>query len=259
MGLLSPNTPRRNAVQGPAFPQTESLDLTGRLLRVFCAPRRSFAALSEDPDWLDWFVPVAIVCLVGISSHFLTRDITCNPETPLIKEQLQTLGEEERQKHVADLAQAREKGWLLVVTGTFSSLVLVGGILWLLARFVFTSQVSYRSLLVVKGYASLIIAVEWLVRTGLILAWQTPVVQTGPGFLVPETMVRSFAGQTLLAISFFDVWQAVVLGLGLAAVARAPVKKAVFAVLVLWLFFVMGMGILGSLTLAAGTGQGLPQ
>ena len=242
-------------MQSPAFPQTESLDLTGRLLCVFYAPRRSFAALSEDPDWLDWFVPVAIVCLIGACSHFLTRDIVYNPETPLIKEQLQTLGEEQRQQHVADLAQAREKGWLLVVTGTFSSLVLVSGILWLLARFVFTSEVGYRSLLVVKGYASLIIAVEWLVRTGLILAWQTPVVQTGPGALVPEAMARSFAGQTLLAISFFDLWQAVVLGLGLATVARVPVRKALFAVLALWLFYVMSLGLLGSLTLAARSAQ----
>ena len=243
-------------MQGPAFPEAQvSLDLTGRLLRVFYAPQRSFAALNEDPDWLDWFVPVVIVCLVGVASHFLTRDIVYNPEAQLIKDQLQSLSEEKRQGYLGDLAQAREKGWMWVVAGTFSSLVLVSGILLLLARLVFTSEVSYRSLLVVKGYASLIIAVEWVMRTLLILAWQIPVVQTGPGFLVPETMAHSFAGQTLLAVSFFDLWQAVVLGLGLAALARVPTKKAVFAVLALWLFFVMGMGMRGSLTLAAGTGQ----
>lgn len=243
-------------MQGPAFPDV-SLDLTGRLLRVFYAPRQSFAALGEDPDWLDWFVPVVIVCLVGMASHFLTRDIAYNPEAQLHKDRLQSMSEDKRQGYLGDLAQTHEKGWLLVVVGTFSSLVLVSGILWLLARFVFTSQVSYRSLLVVKGYASLIIAAEWAMSTALILAWHTPVVQTGPGFLVPETMVRSFAGQTLLAVSFFDLWQAVVLGLGLAAVAGVPVKKAVFSVLALWLFFVMGMGMLGSLAL--GSGQGLPQ
>lgn len=243
-------------MQGPAFPEAqESLDLKGRLLRVFYAPRRSFAALSEDPDWLDWFVPVLIVCLVGAASHFLTRDIVYNPEAQLIKDQLQVLSEEKRQGYLGDLAQAREKGWMWVVAGTFSSLVLVSGILWLLARFVFTSEVSYRTMLVVKGYASLIIAVERVMSTLLILVWQTPVVQTGPGFLVPETMVHSFAGQTLLAVSFFDLWQVMVLGLGLAALARVPTKKAVFAVLALWLFFVMGMGMLGSLALAAGTGQ----
>lgn len=247
-------------MQGPVFPDAQaSLDLTGRLLRVFYAPRQSFAALGEDPDWLDWFVPVLVVCLVGAASHFLTRDIVYDPEAQLIKDQLQSLSEEKRQGYLSDLAQAREKGWMWVVAGTFSSLVLVGGILWLLARFVFTSEVSYRSLLVVKGYASLIIAVEWGMRTLLILVWQIPVVQTGPGFLVPETLVRSFAGQTLLAVSFFDLWQAVVLGLGLAAVARVPAKKAVFAVLALWLFFVMSMGMLGSLTLAAGTGQATAQ
>ncbi len=222
------------------------------LLRVFYAPRRAFAALAEDPDWLDWFVPVAIVCLIGAGAHFLTRDIVYNPETPLIKEQLQTLGEQQRQQHLADLGTAREKGWLLVVTGTFSSLVLVSGILWLVARFVFTSEVGYRSLLVVKGYGSLLIALEWLVRTALILTWNSPVVQTGPGLIVPQSMVRTFAGQTLLAVSIFDLWQAVVLGLGVAAVARVPVGKAVFAVVALWVFYVLGLGLLGSMALAAG-------
>ncbi|MCC7263033.1 MAG: YIP1 family protein [Candidatus Latescibacteria bacterium] len=240
-------------MQGPAFPQPDApLDLAGRLLRIFYAPRRSFAALGEDPDWLDWFVPVAIVCLLGVGAHFLTRDIVYNPETPLIKQQLQTLGEEQRLRHLGDLETARDKGWLLVVTGTFSSLVLVSGILWLLARFVFTSEVSYRSLLVVKGYGSLIIATEWLVRTALILAWNSPVVQTGPGLLVPESMVRTFAGQTLLAVSVFDLWQAVVLGLGVSVVARVPVGRAVFAVVALWVFYVMGLGLLGSMALSAG-------
>jgi hypothetical protein len=242
-------------VQGPAFPPTDPpLGLAGRLLRVFYAPRRSFAALGEDPDWRDWFAPVAIACLVGILCHFLTRDIVYDPEARFNKDYLQSLSEDQRPGHLASLAQEREKGWTRVVVGTFSSLVLVGGALWMLARFVFSRQVSYRAVLVVKGYASLIIAAEWLARAALILARQSPMVHTGPGLWVPESMVRSFAGQTLMAISFFDLWQAVVLGLGLAAVAGVPAKRSVFAVLALWLFFVMGLGLLGSLILAAGAG-----
>ncbi|MBM3280355.1 MAG: YIP1 family protein [Candidatus Handelsmanbacteria bacterium] len=240
-------------MQGPALPQTDtSLSLADRLLRVFWAPRQSFAALGEDPDWRDWFAPVAIVCLVGILSHFLTRDLVYDPAAPVNQEYLQSLSEEKRQEHLGTLAEEREKAWTRVVVGTFSSLVLVGGILWLLARLVFSREVSYRSLLVVKGYASLIIAVEWVLRTLLILVRQNPVVHTGPGLLVPESMVRSVAGQTLMAINLLDLWQGVVLGLGLAAVAQVPVKKAVFAVLALWFFFVLGMGLLGSLVLSAG-------
>ena len=237
-------------MQGPAFP-AESLNLTGRLLRVFYAPQRSFAALDEDPDWLDWFVPVLLVCLVGVASHFLTRDIAFNPEMQAIKDQLQPLPEAQRQKYLDDMAQMRERGWMLVVMGTFSSLVLVSGVLFLLARFLFSSQVGYRPMLVVKGYASLIIAAEWVTRTALILVQQTPVVHTGLGAMVSATMVRSFAGQTLMAVNFFDLWQALVLGTGLATVAKVPMKKALFAVLALWLFFVMGMGAMGSMALSA--------
>ena len=241
-------------MQGPVFP-AESLNLTGRLLRVFYAPQRSFAALDEDPDWLDWFVPVLIVCLVGVVSHFLIRDIAFNPEMQAIKDQLQALPEARRQKSLDDMVQMRERGWMMVVMGTFSSLVLVSGILFLLARFLFASQVGYRPMLVVKGYASLIIAAEWAARTALILIRQNPEVHTGLGALVPASMVKSFAGQTLMAVNFFDLWQAVVLGLGLAVVARVPLKKAVFAVLAMWFFFVMGMGAMGSAILSAGPPQ----
>jgi hypothetical protein len=244
-------------MQTPAFPAADpSLTLPERLLRVFYAPRRSFAALGQDPDWIDWFTPILLVCLVGIASHFLTRDLVFDPEAPAVKEQLENLSEEKRQEQLKSMEAMRARGWVTVPVGALTSLVAVGGVLFLLARFLFQSEVSYRQMLVVKGYASLVVGVEWAARTLLMLARQTPVVHTGPGVLVSEESARTFAGQVLLAINFFDVWQAAVMGIGLAVVARVPARKAVFALLALWGFWVLGMGALGSAALSVPPGPG---
>lgn len=244
-------------MQTPAFPAADpALTLPGRLLRVLYAPGRSFAAVGQDPEWTEWFVPVLVVCLVGIASHFLTREVVFNPQVPAIAEQLESLSEAERQKQLESMEAMRTQGWVMVPVGTLSSLVVVGGVLFLLARTLFQREVSYRQMLVVKGYASLVVGVEWVVRSLLILAWQTPVVHTGPGALVSEEAARTFAGQALLAVSFFDVWQAVIMGIGTAVMAQVPIRKAVFAVLVLWGLWVMSIGVIGSVTLSAPPGPG---
>lgn len=244
-------------MQGFRFPTEDAaLTLSQRLFRVFWAPRRSFAAIGQDPGWLEWFAPVALVCLVGVAAHYLTREVVFNPETPAIEKQLQGLSEDQRQRQLEGLKGRYAWGWAMALVGPLNSLVVVGGVLLLLARWLFRSEVTYRQMLVVKGYASLVIGVEWLVCAALILARQTPVVYTGPGVLVSEGMARTFAGQVLLGIDLFDVWQAVVIGIGTAVMAQVPVRKAVFAVLVLWGLSVMGLGVLGTLALSAGPGGG---
>lgn len=229
-------------MQTPSFTEgISSLDLRQRLLRVFYAPRESFAAARAAPTWHDWFVPVAVVCLLGMASHYLTAPVVLDPQSPAIQQQLQSMPEEQRQKTLESMAMYRSQGWMLVFVGTFTSLLAVGLVLFGVARLVFQSQATFQQMLIVKGYASLVIGVEWVVRTPLILLRGDPPVQLGPGALVPEEWARTLAGQVLAGIQLFDLWQAWLIGLGLAAMTGAPLRRAMYAVLLLWGLWVVGV------------------
>ena len=231
-------------MQGPSF-ATQDIGLFERLIQVFYAPRASFIAVYQRETSHDWLVPVLLATVVGIASYFITQDILLDPESPDLKQQLQHMTEEQQQNYLKGM---REKGWMIVPVGTFSTLVIVSGILLLLGRSVFNSEITYQQMLIAKGYASLVLIPEWIVRTALTLVNETGRVHTGLGAFVPEEMAHTFVGKVLISIDFFDCWQVWVLGTGLAMMAEVPVKRAVVAILVLWGIWIVGGAAVESLS-----------
>ena len=198
---------------GPGF-AAEDLSLFARMQRVFYAPSTAFAAVRGQESAHDWLLPVLLVCAVGVGCYNLTLD----------------LGAEALQAH----------GWMVVPVGLFFSLVVVGGVLLMLARSVFQAEVSYRQMLVVKAYALLVVAVEWVMRVVLVLATGDIEAHLGLGLFLSEEAAATFGGRILTALNPFDLWQIGIMGIGLSALADAPVRKATLSLGLLWLIWIFG-------------------
>ena len=238
--------------QRPSFASGfEAGDLRERLVALFHAPGASFAAVVQRETWQDWLVPVVLVSVVGLLSHFITLPVIADLEAPAVQEQLQRMDEEERKRYVESMELMRTQGWIMVPIGTFTSLVIVAGVMLALARAVFRSEATFQQMLVVKGYASVVVGVEWIVRTLLILVEGTSLVHTGLGVFVSEEMARTFAGRVLIGVNFFDLWQVYILGVGIAVMGAVPIRKAVYSVLVLWGIWVVGGAAVEALAIAA--------
>ncbi|MCY4604540.1 MAG: YIP1 family protein [Gemmatimonadetes bacterium] len=216
---------------GPGF-AAEDLSLFERIQRVFYAPRTAFAAVRGQESTHDWLLPALLVCAVGIGAHNLTLDVGA----PAVQEQLESLDEAERQQAEA----FQEHGWMVIPVGLFFSLVVVGGVLLMLARSVFQAEVSYRQMLVVKAYAMLVVAVEWAVRAVLVLTTGDIGAHLGLGLFLSEEAAATFGGRILTALNPFDLWQIGIMGVGLSALADAPVRKATLVLGLLWLFWIFG-------------------
>ncbi len=215
---------------GPGF-ATEDLSLFTRIQRVFYAPRTAFAAVRGQESAHDWLLPALLVCAVGIGAYHLTLDVGA----PAVQ-QLEGLDEAERQR----LEAFQAHGWMVIPVGLFSSLVVVGGVLLALARSVFQAEVSYRQMLVVKAYAALVVAVEWAVRAVLVLTTGDLEAHLGLGLFLSEEAAATFGGRVLVALNPFDLWQIGIMGVGLSALADAPVRRATLALGLLWLFWLVG-------------------
>ena len=212
---------------GPGF-AAEDLSLFARIQRVFYAPRTAFAAVRGQESAHDWLLPVLLVCAVGVGCYNLTLDVGA-PE-------LEGLDEAERQQ--AEAFQAH--GWMVVPVGLFLSLVVVGGVLLMLARSAFQAEVNYRQMLVVKAYALLVVAVEWVVRVVLVLATGDIGAHLGLGLFLSEEAAATLGGRLLTALNPFDLWQIGIMGVGLSALADAPVRKATISLGLLWLLWIFG-------------------
>ena len=242
-------------MQGPGledaadeYDEYSETGMVERLQRMFYAPATAFAAVRRHCEWPDWMVPTLAVCLAGLLYYYGTAPVALNPETPAIQQQMESLSEEQRQHMLDNMELMRQQGWMMVVTGTMTSLLMVAGALFVLSRSVFRAEVSFIQMLVVKGYASVAILVEWLARIPLTLASGMPMVPLGPGIFVTDASGGSWWANLLIGINVFDVWQAVLMGIGVSVVGRVPLRRALWAVFALWLMWVTSSATMATIS-----------
>ena len=102
--------------------------------------------------------------------------------------------------------------------------------------------------MVIKGYASMVMGLEWIAGAVLKNIQQSPIVQTGMGWFVPANLVHTFAGRVLTDINFFDVWQVVVIATGMSVMGDVSQRRALIAMLVLWGIYVGGGAAIETVT-----------
>ena len=236
--------------RGPDFTTGyEHLTLWQRLLRVLYAPRSSFEAVRGEQSSLDWFVPVLILVFVSIGSNYLTLSVVANPDLPAFQEMIEGLTAEERQRAEEGSRRWQSYGWLTTpIVSSFFTLVVVALSLMALARLIFrTEAVTLRQMMTLKGYASVIAMLELIVRTPLVLTYETPEVSLSIGALLSPEMSSTALGRILDGSNAFDLWQACVLGVGLSAMTRAPLARCIAGVVIMWGIWVTSGAALTSL------------
>ncbi|MFT5085715.1 MAG: hypothetical protein ACI906_000286 [Candidatus Latescibacterota bacterium] len=226
-------------MEGSGFAAKEASWLE-RFQRVFYAPKTSFTAVVGRESAWDWLLPITFTCLVALAAHYVTVDVAGSLDTPAVQERLDGLDEAQRQQYTRSVEMLRTQGLTMIPVGLFTSLVIVGGLLMAVARFIFHVELSFRQALIIKAYATLVVAPEWLVRAVLILAADSPFVYTGPGVFVGDAASATFFGRVLLGINFFDIWQVWIMGAGLAVLGGIGIKRATWALGVLWLLWLLG-------------------
>ncbi len=238
-------------MEGPGF-AAEEAGWIQRVQRVFYAPQSTFAAVVGRESSLDWLLPVALTSLVGLACHFLTIDIVSSLDAPAVQEKLRGLDEAQRVQYEQSVAMMRAQGWTMVPVGHFASLVFVGAILLAVARMAFRVEMSFRQALVIKAYATPVVALEWLLRALVVLATGSPFVYTGPGMFMGDEATSTFIGRVLVNINFFDLWQIWIMSIGLSVLGQIDARRALWSLSVLWLLWLLGGSGLEMLGAQAG-------
>tara|TARA_Y100000588_G_scaffold149053_1_gene163091 strand:- start:41 stop:793 length:753 start_codon:yes stop_codon:yes gene_type:complete len=235
-----------SSLEGSTLSQPyEEMELRDRLWGVFTAPLGSFAAVLGREDWRDWCVPVLIACLMIMGGNYLTLAVVADMESPAVQEQLRDMSEVQQQQFLQFMEVYRAHGWAIIplVEQSFY-LALIGLVVLVFARFLFMGDMSLRQAFIVKGYASLVMAPEAIVRTGLILFMGKASVQLGPGILVSQEAAETFWGKVLMGINVFDLWQIWVIAVGMHVLANVAFKRTVVVLGMFWGMWIVGRAAL---------------
>jgi hypothetical protein len=224
---------------------TQSLSLLAARLRdIYQAPQSVYAAVRENGgEWYDWVVPTLLAAAFWASYNWgLIGD-------PQDLTNWDALSEEERLQASDALVLWRSHVWFsLPLTNSFASLSAGALVLVPLVRWILRREVTLRQMLAVKGYAAMMTIPRWLLLA-VFHRLGAENVAFGPAAFLNPADREDVVGQILVGLDFFDLWQAVVMGVGLAVMSGRSPRAGIAMSIGLWLLWI----ILGSMTSALPT------
>lgn len=232
------------------------LGLFGRMVRVFTAPEQTFEAVGRRTSWVDWFVPMLVVVLAAMIAAQITMPAIQATQHEIMQERLKTMPPEQREAaaRMGTGSMATVMTMIAIPVSSFIFLFGVAGVLLLVARYGLGGAVTYAQMLAVLGYSSLIGLVAVVVRTPLVMAKGTMMVQTGLGVFLPDTALQTFGGRFVAGLDLFVFWQLFVVAVGLATLTRSTTRRALIPLLALWALWLAGSAALGGLFMPSGQG-----
>ncbi len=225
--------------------EDQGTGIAGRMIRTLTAPGETFASVRERMTWQDWFAPTLVVVVVGLVAAIVALPTAMEAGS----EMMQEYGEMTDEQRAA-MEQMKEAAPVVTVVSvpivSFLWLFLVGGVMLLLANPVLGGEANYGQMLAVTAYASLVKVVQTIVTVPLMLATGSIVV-IGPGLLLSEEMLATFAGRVLAGMEVFLLWQVLVMAVGVGVMAGCSTRKALVPLLILWAVWIVVQAGLGGL------------
>ena len=201
--------------------------------QVFYKPIQTFQGLAENCGKADWLLPTVILAVLSLSSSWFIRPILESTRDKIIEGQLHHLPVEQKESVLDFRETARVIGYLLLPILYFFIFFAAGTVLFGLNKLL-SGMASYEQVIAIYAYSSLIDAVRLLVVTPIIISENSLDGHIGFGLLMSEQVSRTFIGHLISTIDIFDIWQVLVISIGLAVVGQISRGKALGAVLGSW-------------------------
>ena len=229
-------------------PQTE-IGLISRMIRIFYAPGETFESLARRRSAADWLVPAILSAVVVTIAAVLVLPVATEFNQEVMQQRMQSMSAEEREI----VEQYQTQGIMQVSTLIVTPIILfiflfVFAVCYLVMGKLLGGLLSYGQVLAIVAYGGLITIPQQVVKTLLILAQKTPLVQIGLGMFLSEETLQSFSGRLLSAIDPFVIWSVVITGLGLSIVGQLDRSKAyagVGVITLIWLSLASALGSIG--------------
>ena len=222
------------------------IGIIGRMIRVFYAPNETFESLACKHSTADWLVPSILVAVVATIAAVLVLPITTEFGQEAMQQQMQGMSSQQREA----VEQYQIKGMMQASTLIATPIVLfiflfIFAVCYLVMGKLLGGLLGYGQVLAIVAYAGLITIPQQVVKTLLILAKKTPIVQMGLGIFLSEEALQSFSGRLLSLIDPFTILGIVLIGLGLSIVGQFDRSKAyagVGVITLIWLSLASALG-----------------
>lgn len=208
-----------------------------RVINVFFAPSKTFAAVQKNPRWI---LPMVLVLLLStIMTWYIAPAIQKEQQEKMVT-QLENRGMDQAQ---IDEAIEKSQSWMKyflypsAIIGGLLVILAMAGIWLFVAKTLLAGEACYAHMLEVVSLSMLIPTLGMLVKAPIIRFKETINVHFSLATFMPDSAKESFIYKFLMNTDIFNIWYIAVLCIGISVVAGLKVKKVwplVVGLLVLW-------------------------
>ena len=218
-------------------------DFAKRLRCIFYSPGETFIALKEETRWHDWLIPSLIVIAVSIISIDITMPIFVRDNLPVMIqriEQIQNLTQSDK-IYVFEIAIVLSQyfRYILAPVQLYFLLFILSFIIQKMCNLFLNSYPSYRQILCLCSYISLIGIPSIILYTFLVLGKETLYIDLGLNVLLPRDLEYSYLAKALSQIQIFNIWQISLIALGVSILTDKPPGKTTLLLFSSWLIWIL--------------------
>ena len=217
-----------------------------RVIGVFTEPTKTFEAINKKPDWL---APLIIVMIITMLFTYFTMPYIMDEKMAEQQEQLAKKGLTQEQ---IDRAQEIGKtiGPIIGIVGGAIGVVIVILVTVLILRFIgnviLSGKGAFENLFAVYTYTALVGTLGLLIKLPLVFSQETYDVHFSVASFLSTEQSKTFLYNFLKMFEFFSIWQYILVAIGFAVVYRFSLKKAGWAVAIVFLIYSIIAALLAS-------------
>jgi hypothetical protein len=229
---------------------TENLGFGGKFWNLFVDPRKTFAAVKPNHEWVIIWL---IVAAVSIGAYMPIKDIVKHDQMARVEERLAQMSPEQRQEVLSGMeAQFENPIYLLFVPiSQLVVMVIVAGVLLFIGNILLGGTAGYLRMLNAYAWTMLIVIPASIVTVPMVMAKGTMDVSLGLGVLTSAD-TGAFVKKILSSFELFGLWQVWLSAVAVSVIAEAPIRKALWSVLAAWFVWVLVQGGLATLGMNFG-------
>ena len=215
-----------------------------KIVNVFVEPKTTFRSINRHPDWI---VPMIIILAVVVLFTTIIMPIVLPEQMEKQKTKMaeQGMSDEEIAKAM-DVGQKVGKivGPISAGVMTIIYILAISGILLFCGNIILGGETTFKKVLSVVTYSSLIGSLGSLLILPLILTKKTMHVGFSLAVFMSSDAHDTPLYQFLSKIDFFAIWQIIVVGIGLSVIYKFSTQKSITMVAVLYvLYIVISVGV----------------
>lgn len=230
----------------PIETQEVRMGFVSRISGIFFEPKRVFNFLNSKPSW---FFAFLFILLIGVVIAEITLPQNLLLQKEIVSQSPKISSTPEVLDKMTEITTGKRISTVISeIIKVFIGLILLTSFIYFLCNIILGGDSSYKRVLSVVTYTSLIPTLGAILKTPLIIAKNSANIQTSLALLMPEGDFTKIRYMLLGALEIFSIWQIILIALGVTVLYKFSLTKALVATIIGWailVFIGVGLGVLG--------------